>query len=168
MSKIKMSPELVIKCNSEEEATKLWNWYNEHGYVRKGYLDDSLVEFIASNDYGETLFYVNKETRCWDYVYSENFNTYYNFSDIDFSEESEEIDMVNHPTHYQTKHGLEAITVIEDFTDGLNGIEACDTGNVLKYMMRWHKKNGIEDVKKAKWYIEHLIKHLEENYESAK
>jgi microsomal dipeptidase-like Zn-dependent dipeptidase len=102
----------------------------------------------------------------WDFgCYDDNV---YNFSDIDFSKESEEIDMVNHPTHYQTKHGLEAITVIEDFTDGLNGIEACDTGNVLKYMMRWHKKNGIEDVKKAKWYIEHLIKHLEENNESAK
>jgi len=107
----------------------------------------------------------------WDFGCCDCDDNVYNFSDIDFSEkvnESEKVDMVNHPTHYQTKHGLEAITVIEDFTNGLNGIEACDTGNVLKYMMRWHKKNGIEDVKKAKWYIEHLIKHLEEKDESAK
>ena len=165
MSKIKMSPELVIKCNSEEEATKLWNWYNEHGYVRKNHDSDSLHTFVK--------IYNDNDTKCfytidgfWDFDYC--YNDFFYFSDIDFSEESEEIDMVNHPTHYQTKHGLEAITVIEDFTNGLNGIEACDTGNVLKYMMRWHKKNGIEDVKKAKWYIEHLIKHLEEKDESAK
>lgn len=70
------------------------------------------------------------------------------------------IDMVNNPDHYQTKNGLEAITVIEAFTEGLEGIEACDTGNVIKYILRWKKKNGIEDLEKTKWYLEHLIKHV--------
>ena len=167
MSKIKMSPELVIKCNSEEEATKLWNWYNDHGYVRKNNDSDSLDTFIKIyNDKDDDIKCFYTIDGFWDFGCY--YNNVYNFSDIDFSEESKEVDMVNHPTHYQTKHGLEAITVIEDFTDGLNGIEACDTGNALKYMMRWHKKNGIEDVKKAKWYIEHLIKHLEESNESTK
>ena len=73
----------------------------------------------------------------------------------------EKDDMVNHPSHYQSKNGLEAIQVIEAFTDKLHGIEATDTGNVIKYILRWHEKNGLEDLKKAKWYLEHLINHVE-------
>ena len=70
-------------------------------------------------------------------------------------------DMVNHPSHYQSKNGLEAIDVIEAFTSDLEGIEAVDTANAIKYLLRWKNKNGIEDLKKAKWYIEHLISKLE-------
>lgn len=72
-----------------------------------------------------------------------------------------ETDMVSHPAHYKSEMGLEVIDVIEAFTYGLDGMEAVDTGNILKYICRWKKKNGIEDLKKAKWYLEHLIKHLE-------
>ena len=69
--------------------------------------------------------------------------------------------MVNHPNHYQSETGLEVIDVIEAFTFDLKGIEATDTGNVLKYMCRWKAKNGLQDLKKAHWYLEHLIKHVE-------
>ena len=68
--------------------------------------------------------------------------------------------MVSHPSHYQSKSGLEVIDVVEAFTDGLEGIEACDTGNIIKYMCRWKQKNGIQDLKKARWYLEHLINYL--------
>lgn len=68
---------------------------------------------------------------------------------------------VNHPSHYQSKSGLEAIDVIEAFCDGLNGIEAFCTGNVLKYLCRWKSKNGIEDLRKAEWYLQRLIRHME-------
>lgn len=69
--------------------------------------------------------------------------------------------MVSHPSHYQSATGLEAIDVIEAFTADLMGIEATDTGNVLKYMCRWKSKNGLQDLRKAKWYLEHLIRHVE-------
>ena len=69
-------------------------------------------------------------------------------------------DMVNHPSHYKTKSGLETIDVIEAFTDDLNGIEAVDTGNILKYICRWKRKNGIQDLEKARWYLNHLISYL--------
>ena len=69
--------------------------------------------------------------------------------------------MVNHPNHYQSETGLEVIDIIEAFTFDLKGIEATDTGNVLKYMCRWKAKNGLQDLKKAHWYLEHLIKHVE-------
>ena len=84
---------------------------------------------------------------------------------------SDKPDMVNHPGHYISETGLEAIDVIEAFTFDLKGIEATDTGNVLKYMCRWKSKNGLEDLKKAQWYLNHLINHVEklekenDNYE---
>lgn len=70
-------------------------------------------------------------------------------------------DLVNHPNHYMSKKGLEVIDVVEAFCADLVGIEATDTGNVLKYMCRWKKKNGLQDLKKARWYINHLIEHVE-------
>lgn len=68
---------------------------------------------------------------------------------------------VSHPVHYQSNSGLEVIDVIEAFTDGLNGIEATDTGNIIKYACRWKKKNGIQDLKKIMWYAQHLVDYLE-------
>ena len=77
----------------------------------------------------------------------------------------EPADNVNHPQHYQSKSGLETIDVIEAFNvlaaslriEGLVGGEATNTGNVLKYMCRWKNKNGLEDLKKARWYLNRLI-----------
>ena len=70
-------------------------------------------------------------------------------------------DNISHPRHYLSETGLEVIDVIEAFTFDLQGIEATDTGNILKYMCRWKKKNGVEDLKKAQWYLNHLIAHVE-------
>lgn len=70
--------------------------------------------------------------------------------------------VVNHPSHYQTKSGLETIQVIEAFTEGLEGIYAVDTANVIKYICRWKKKNGLQDLKKAQWYLNNLIDHVEQ------
>ena len=51
--------------------------------------------------------------------------------------------------------------MIESFTFYLKGIEATDPGNILKYMCRWKHKNGLQDLRKAQWYLDHLIKHVE-------
>lgn len=68
-------------------------------------------------------------------------------------------DKIN-PSHYKSG-SIECIEVIEVVTDGLNGIEAACTANVLKYIWRWKKKNGVEDLKKARWYLNHLIDKIE-------
>ena len=68
--------------------------------------------------------------------------------------------MVSHPDHYMSETGLEVIDVIEAFTFDLKGIEATDTGNIIKYICRWKKKNGLQDLDKAKWYLDHLINHV--------
>lgn len=68
--------------------------------------------------------------------------------------------MVSHPKHYMSKTGMEVIDVIEAFTDELKGVEATDTGNIIKYACRWKKKNGIQDLEKILWYTQHLIDYL--------
>ena len=70
------------------------------------------------------------------------------------------VDNVNHPNHYKSNSGLETIDVIRTFTEGLNGMEAVDTANVLKYICRWKKKNGLEDLEKAAWYLNDLIQNI--------
>ena len=72
-------------------------------------------------------------------------------------------DMVNHPSHYKAKNGMEVIDVIEAFTANLKGYEAVYTGKVIKYICRWKEKNGLEDLRKAQWYLNRLIKNIEEN-----
>lgn len=70
-------------------------------------------------------------------------------------------DMVNHPSHY-TQGGIECIDAITAATVGKTGIEAVCVANVIKYLWRYEEKNGLEDVKKARWYLERLINELSE------
>lgn len=73
----------------------------------------------------------------------------------------EECDNVNHPRHYASaSNGIECIDAIEAATERLLGLEAVCTGNVLKYIWRWKDKNGVEDLQKAKWYLEKLIEEV--------
>lgn len=65
------------------------------------------------------------------------------------------MDKIN-PTHY--KQGLiEAIDAIESATINKKGIAAVCTGNIIKYIWRCEDKNGLEDLYKAKWYLDKLI-----------
>lgn len=64
--------------------------------------------------------------------------------------EHDEKDMVNHPQHYQ--HGIEPIDYIESHNLNFN------LGNVIKYVSRApYKGTELEDLKKAKWYLEREI-----------
>lgn len=67
-----------------------------------------------------------------------------------------EMDNVNKPEHY-TYGKYECIDVIKEITKDLTGEEAFCIGNAIKYLWRWKHKNGIEDVKKARWYLDRLI-----------
>ena len=80
-------------------------------------------------------------------------------------EVEKEESMVNHPKHYKTESGIETIEVIEAFTADLVGIEAVDTSQVIKYICRWKKKNGVQDLEKANWYLTHLINHVKSKQE---
>lgn len=69
---------------------------------------------------------------------------------------------VNHPSHY-TQGDIECIDALKAATVGKKGIEAVCVANVIKYLFRYEAKNGLEDVKKAQWYINRLIQELEDN-----
>lgn len=69
-------------------------------------------------------------------------------------------DMVSHPPHYN-QGGIECIDAIKAATVNKRGIEAVCVANVIKYIWRYEAKNGLEDVKKAAWYVNRLIKELE-------
>jgi hypothetical protein len=71
-------------------------------------------------------------------------------------------DAVNHPSHY-TQGKIECIDAIEESTKGLLGIAAVCVANVIKYIWRYKFKNGIEDLKKARWYLDKLIDHEEQS-----
>ena len=65
---------------------------------------------------------------------------------------------VNHPDHYNSGK-FEAIDVIADAGYG----EGFCLGNVLKYILRAkHKEDEIEDLKKARWYLDYWIRLLED------
>lgn len=65
-------------------------------------------------------------------------------------------DMVNSPSHY-TQGNIECIDAIAEVVQHLEGMEAMCTGNAIKYLWRWKHKNGIEDIKKAMWYLQRMI-----------
>lgn len=67
-------------------------------------------------------------------------------------------DSVDHPSHY-TYGNIETIDVIREWL-GPEKFVAYLNGNIIKYISRWEHKNGVEDLKKAKWYLEKIIEEL--------
>ena len=62
---------------------------------------------------------------------------------IDLATEKEWDALVHRPPHYN-QGGMEAIE-----------------GNVLKYLHRWRFKNGLQDLKKAQWYLNKMVEEQE-------
>ena len=60
----------------------------------------------------------------------------------------------------------ECIDVIEELSkqNDLQGIEGFLYGNIIKYLWRYKHKNGIEDLQKARWYLDRLISHTENDF----
>ena len=69
------------------------------------------------------------------------------------------VDMVNHPPHYQIREGLEVIDIIEEVTDWmeLKGSEAYRYTQLLGYILRYKKKNGLQDLEKARFFLNRMI-----------
>ena len=79
------------------------------------------------------------------------------------SEQSDSVeiqDMVNSPPHYN-KSGIECIEAIKAMTG--DGFKFYLQGNIMKYLWSYLYKNGVEDLKKAKWYLSELIDNVEED-----
>lgn len=69
--------------------------------------------------------------------------------------EGQKPNQVNHPGHYLSPRGMEAIDVIEEFGLGFH------LGNSVKYILRAGKKDSyIQDLEKAVWYLEREIERV--------
>ena len=75
-----------------------------------------------------------------------------------------EVDMVDKPPHYNTAN-IECIDAMKAMSEGadVSPHEAYCWQNSFKYMWRWSYKNGVEDLKKARWYLDRLIEEVESN-----
>lgn len=141
-----VTDKIAVHCPTKDD------W--EH-VVSKGY---ELVKFINSG-------YYCLSARHWDddinivkhYGYYpvtiDQFKEFYPMSDTSIKSD-ENVHNNVHPTHYTNK-GIQPIDYIEanklDFNEG----------NVIKYVTRYKDKNGLEDLKKAKFYLERLISNHE-------
>lgn len=100
------------------------------------------------------MYYITADTDCPIAVYQDGFVPVENYTAI-----TEEEDIINKPKHY-TQAGIEAIDYLK-MTMPNEAFKGFLEGNVKKYMHRFRFKNGIEDLKKANWYLNKLIKELE-------
>lgn len=66
-------------------------------------------------------------------------------------------DNVNHPSHYESNTSLECIESME-IMFGESMVTAFCLLNAYKYIWRHKHKNGLEDLKKAKWYLDYISK----------
>ena len=71
------------------------------------------------------------------------------------------MDNVNHPKHY-TSGGIECIDAIRASL-GLSEFADYCKGNIIKYLWRYRLKNGVEDLKKARVYLDWMIEAEEKN-----
>ena len=65
-------------------------------------------------------------------------------------------DTVNHPSHYKDQGSIECIEAIESQLTP-EEYQGYLRGNCVKYIWRWKNKGGVEDLKKARWYLDRLI-----------
>lgn len=73
--------------------------------------------------------------------------------DLEEFKSPEEPDAVNHPTHYTTGD----IECIDAIKSAVKDFESYCIGNAIKYLWRYRHKNGIEDLRKADFYINRVI-----------
>ena len=73
----------------------------------------------------------------------------------------EQFDIINKPKHYMLVEGVEVRDVCkalaERMQDKYSAFFISDYIQFLQYVLRFDQKNGIEDLKKAKWYLEKLL-----------
>ncbi len=67
-------------------------------------------------------------------------------------------DNVNNPTHYTGE--VECIEAIKSSMSN-ESFKGYIKGNIIKYIWRYERKNGAEDLLKAQWYVNRLVKEIQ-------
>lgn len=89
-----------------------------------------------------------------------NMDKLHEYESYDVDEVDKQFDPVERPQHYGQGE-IECIDYIQDFLS-YNEYVGYLRGNMAKYLHRWRYKNGLEDLNKARWYMDRLIE-LETN-----
>ena len=114
-------------------------------------IKDGLTSYEIENDFGKICSYSYALFE----VVTEELKDYSNTDKMTKKIWNDILDNVEHPSHY-CRGGIECIDAIEaslgkdEFTGFLRG-------NIIKYVWRYKDKNGLEDLKKAQWYLNKLI-----------
>lgn len=115
------------------------------------------------NQYNEeTAVFVDKENEYWSFAskdyYREKGHLIISFEYFkeNYLDGTATQDIVNHPNHYNS-YSREVIDTMQGSmtTEEFKGYLK---GNVMKYINRYQFKNGVEDLKKAQWYLNKLTK----------
>ncbi|KES45703.1 hypothetical protein HF51_15650 [Listeria monocytogenes] len=114
------------------------------GYCERFYIDTPIQKYKATR---------GKVTKCHD----DAANAMKALSAGGVSVKNENTDNVNNPSHY-TAGGIETLDYIKAKVKDYPSYVA---GNILKYVSRYEHKNGIEDLKKAQFYLNDLIEWME-------
>ena len=75
-------------------------------------------------------------------------------------------DVVNRPEHYR-QGGVECIEAIKAAVTTAPPVQAVYVANILKYVWRYREKNGIQDLLKARWFLDELIKEVDRRDETS-
>jgi hypothetical protein len=130
-----------VRVRKPKESNVGWMSPDMDGY------DDGIYE--VKGNFGSSVTFMNEP--CW----------YFRHEWLEPAPAVKEcltVDNVNHPAHYN-QGGIECLEAIkaalgDGFADYLRG-------NVMKYLWRCEHKGGVEDLKKAAWYLDRAIKEME-------
>jgi len=75
-------------------------------------------------------------------------------------------DVVNRPEHYR-QGGVECIEAIKAAVTTAPPVQAVYVANILKYVWRYREKNGMQDLLKARWFLDELIKEVDHRDETS-
>jgi len=117
------------------------------------------VVTVSEVDATEIMYYKDEDDLPWyanPNLWYDNFKPYV---EEDVQEDFTLGDNVNNPSHYGQGR-IEAIEYISDFLTK-EEYQGYLRGNIAKYLHRFPYKNGIEDLEKARWYLERLIEEVE-------
>lgn len=155
--RIKMNEQAYIYITNTTFANK-HNLDMNESYKVHAIFGDSVGIKNENSSGPDELIVVPKQ--CYAYE-PEDLHTFKDYFDAIHGKKED--DPVNHPSHYETGK-YECIDVMEEALgrDQVKGFCLC---NSFKYLYRSKRKNGLEDLKKAQWYLNKLIEMEEEDNE---
>ena len=131
---------------------------------------EELQNWEYSNNLNKELKWLKIIDKYTDTVYNGNLTTSLDSKEIgpvdndgNFYNPEAQNDLVNSPAHY-TQGSQESIVTIKESVSAAPDVWSGTLhSHILKYLLRlWFKENPLRDAKKARWYLDCLIKHLEE------